>query len=231
VIAWIITYLREASLWIVALVVVGSYLLAFGATALLLPRALSRTHADRQHPQRQNELGAQERQRVLDALERYLDRMQQWILDEESPLAELPDDHPGRKMAATRTREILRRLDPKQKRDTMWFLYEHGLIMKDGTPIVRLEHADFSGADLTRLELWQTNLDGVDLSGADLSGAMLCGFHEHDASWREAIGRGGRWEDSLIPDRLSSLSGANLSGAVLRRAKLAACDVVGANFD
>jgi len=47
------------------------------------------------------ELEPQERQSAQDALERYLDRMERWITDEENPLASLPYDHPHRKWAAT----------------------------------------------------------------------------------------------------------------------------------
>jgi hypothetical protein len=47
-----------------------------------------------------------------------------------------------------------------------------------------------------------------------------------------ALARGGTdLEDSMVPDRSSSLSGANLSGAILKRARLAGCSLISANFD
>lgn len=183
------------------------------------------------HRESERELETQEQRGDQDALERYLDRMEQWVLDEEIPLDDLPYDHPRRRMTATRTREILRRLNPKQKRDVLRFLYEHELISKE-PPVVRLGGADFSGSDLTRLEVWEANLDRVNLSGADLNQASMCGFHGHSASMFAAIERGSiDWEDSMIPDRSTSFLGANLSGAVLKRVRLAGCNLINANFD
>jgi uncharacterized protein YjbI with pentapeptide repeats/cell division protein FtsB len=187
--------------------------------------------ADRREAESQRELEAQGQQGDQDALERYLDRMEQWVLDEQNPLASLSHDHPRRKMAATRTREILRRLNPKQKRDVLVFLYEHGLIKKNGLRVVGLKDADFSGADLRRVQVWDANLDGVNLSEADLSGASMCGFHGHSASMQAAIARGSTdWQDSMIPDRSTSFLGADFSGAVLKRIRLAGCHVISADF-
>lgn len=179
------------------------------------------------------ELEIQERWRIEDALDKYLDEMKEWVLDEENPLAILPHDHSRRRIARTRTLWIVERLSPKRKRDVLVFLYEHKLIMKNGLRIVELRGADFSRADLTSVQIWDANLDGVNLSEADLSRASMCSFHAHSASMQEAVARGSTdlFEDSMIPYRSTSLSGANLSDAMLRRARLAGCNLLSANFD
>jgi len=179
------------------------------------------------------ELEARERWRVEDALDKYLGEMKEWVLDEENPLVTLTHDHPRRKIARTRTLWIVKRLDSQQKRDILMFLYEHGLVKKNGLQIVGLKDVDFSRADLTRLKLWEINLDGVNLSEANLSHTQLCAGHGHSASMQEAVAKGSSdlLADSIIPDRPSSLSGTDLSGAVLRRARLGDCNLVSANFD
>jgi uncharacterized protein YjbI with pentapeptide repeats len=103
---------------------------------------------------------------------------------------------------------------------------------RNGIRIVGLRDADFSGADLTHLQIWEANLEGVNFSGADLTNAEFCGFHAHSASMQEAVARGSyNLTDDMIPDRPSSFSGANFSGAILRQTRLGDCDLVAANFD
>jgi hypothetical protein len=178
------------------------------------------------------ETEAKKQWRTEDALDRYLDQMQQWILDEQRPLASLPYDDPQRKVARTRTLWIVKRLDPTGKRDVLRFLYEHRLISSE-SPTIRLGGADFSGADLSRLQIWEANLDGINLSGADLTHISMSAGHGHSASMQEAVKRGSVnvFQDSTIPDRSTSIMSANLSGAVLRRASLGGCNLLSANFD
>ncbi len=116
------------------------------------------------------ELEIQERWRAEDALEAYLNQMQQWLGSKDQPLSASSYEDPRRKMARTRTLTILRRLDPRGKRDVLQFLQEHGLI-KAEDPVIRLSSADLSGANLVRMNLTETNLSGANLSGADLSRA------------------------------------------------------------
>jgi uncharacterized protein YjbI with pentapeptide repeats len=178
------------------------------------------------------EVAAQERWRGQDALDAYLDQMQQWLLDEQRPLASLPYNDPQRKMARTRTLAILRRLDANGKREILRFLKEQELISKE-SPAIRLGGADFSGANLTRMEVWDANLDRTNLSGADLTHVSMSGGGGHSASMGEAVKRGSEhvFEDSIIPDRSTSFTFANFSGAVLRRARLGGCNLLGVDFD
>ncbi len=172
---------------------------------------------------------AREKWRAQDALDEYIVKMQEQILDEDKPLASLPYDSPRRVMARTWTLGILKRLDPDGKRDVVRFLYEHKLI-KAEQPVIGLRNADLSGANLSRMNLWGVNLSGVDLSNADLSYASFCGFVGHSAGWSKAIERGGDLGDLLQPMTTSDLSDAKLSGAVLRRTLLCGSNLLGADF-
>jgi uncharacterized protein YjbI with pentapeptide repeats len=175
------------------------------------------------------ELEVQERRRGEDALDSYFDRMQQWVLDTDKPLADSQPGDQRRTLARTRTLAILQRLDPNGKRDVLQFLREHGLISGD-TPVLRLHAADLSNANLADLALIGTNLNEVNLSGADLSCVQMCGFAGNSASWGKAIERGGGPEDLMQPLTPAKLSGANLSDAILTRTTLAGCNLIGANF-
>lgn len=172
---------------------------------------------------------AQEKWRAQDALERYIVKMQEQILNEDKPLASLPHSDPRRAMVRTWTLTLLKRLDSDGKRDVVRFLYEHGLI-KAEQPVVSLRGADLSDANLSRMNLWGVNLSGADISNADLSYASFCGFVGHSAAWSKAIERGGDLGDLLQPMTTSDLSDAKLNGAVLRRTLLCGSNLLGADF-
>jgi len=174
------------------------------------------------------ELEIQERWRGQDALNNYFGQMQQ-LENESRPLATLPREDPRRKMARTRTLEVLKRLDPDGKRAVVQFLYEHELI-RGGDPVIRLNTADLSNANLSRMEMFDANLDGVILRDADLSGAKLCQLRGQVASWLNAIPMGGDFNDLLQPSSASSLSRADLGGAVLRQTTLVGCDLIFSDF-
>ena len=175
------------------------------------------------------ETEAQKRWRTEDALDAYFDKMQEWILDKESPLASAERQDPRRKMARTRTLAILKRLTPTRKRDVLQFLYEHKLISKE-QPIVYLKDADLSKADLSGLTLIDANLSNTNLTGADLSRAQMCGFVGSSASWETAVRRGGTWWDLMEPLQSSELSGTNLTDAILKRTVLVGCNLLGARL-
>jgi hypothetical protein len=172
---------------------------------------------------------AQKRWRTEDALDAYFDKMQEWILDKDSPLASAERQDPRRNMARTRTLAILKRLTPTRKRDVLQFLYEHKLIKKE-QPIVYLKDADLSEADLSGLTLIDVNLSNANLTGADLSRAQMCGFVGSSASWETAARRGGTWWDLMEPLQSSELSGTNLTDAILRRTVLVGCNLLGARL-
>ena len=178
---------------------------------------------DRWPESQPTELEAQERWRRQETLDTYLNLMQQWLEDKNSPLLKSGLGDQRRKLARTQTRWVLKRLDPNGKRDVLEFLWEHKLIKRNGSilhPIVRLSHADLSNAHLANIALYGSNLDGIDLSDADLSGATLCWFASVDNN-----------PDLLWPMEPTRLSNAYLIGAVLRGTTLAGCYLVGADFN
>lgn len=180
-------------------------------------------------PEGQRDLEIHEQQREQDALDAYLEQMQQWVLDANNPLADSQRGDQRRTMARTRTLATLKRLGPNGKRDALQFLREHGLISVD-KPVIRLHTADLSNANLADMDLIGTDLSEANLSGADLSRVRMCGFGGNSASWGKAIERGGGPEDLMQPLTPATLRGANLSDAVLTRALLVGCDLISANF-
>jgi uncharacterized protein YjbI with pentapeptide repeats len=97
-------------------------------------------------------------------------------------------------------------------------------------PIIRLNEADLSGANLSGMQLFEANLEGVILTDADLSKATLCQLMRGSASWESAVERGGNWYDLMQPVVTSDLSSANLSSAVLEQATLVGCNLTFSNF-
>lgn len=128
-------------------------------------------------------------------LQDYLDKTSELLL--EKHLRKSPIDDEVRKIARVRTLTVLRRIDGERKASVLRFLYESDLINKD-KPIMHLEDAGLSEA-----ELIVANLSGADLSKANLSEAKLIG-----ATLRGAILR-----DTTLLD--ADLSGADLSGATI----------------
>lgn len=190
---------------------------------------VSRQRAGRRESDEEQGLETKERWREQDALDAYLNQMQQWLDDEDRPLATLPCEDSRRKMARTRTLAILKRLGPNGKRDVLQFLHEHELIKGDG-PVVRLGTADLSNANLARMVLVDANLSGANLRRADLSDAVFNVEGGSSFSMGKAMERDAPlW----IFDRFglcANLSSADLSGAVLKRAGLAECNLLAANF-
>jgi uncharacterized protein YjbI with pentapeptide repeats len=138
-----------------------------------------------------------------EALQGYLDRMQELILDK--GLRTSGKDAEIRNVARTRTLAVLRSLDGKRKGEVVRFLYESGLIGKlleaeeseekqVIEAIIDLRTADLSYADLHRANLSGANLRFVildhadlcfaDLSYANLREAMLPGAQLFPAYWR-----------------------------------------------
>ena len=134
------------------------------------------------------------RQRAMDtALETYLDKMEGIVVE---LLPYLDDAEKGRSdifpLARARTLTLLERLDGSRKRAVMRFLSETTMIHKLRGPIA-LQDADFSDAELTRMDLSDRNLSGARLTRAKLANTLLWG---------------------------TDLRAANLSGAVLTGASL-----------
>ena len=170
-----------------------------------------------------------EGQHAHDALDAYLNQMQQWLNDESRPLVKAASNDQRRKMARTRTLTVLGRLGPEQKGSALRFLQEHDLINEENT-VIHLNIADFSGAALRDENLIFTHLTEVNLSGADLSEARLSAFQVGPADLTQAIIEGFYAGAVEKPAGASNLELANLSNAVLRGTVLAGCNLLGANL-
>ena len=133
-----------------------------------------------------------EEQRAQDAvLQAYLDQMGVLLIEKDLRGSERLSE--VRTLARARTLTVLERLDPSRKTEVMRFLIEAGLIQvhgqdATGAPIISLDRADLSGADLSSTEpnpdnmpvgvsipVYPGDLSGAELNYADLSGADLSG--------------------------------------------------------
>jgi uncharacterized protein YjbI with pentapeptide repeats len=177
---------------------------------------------------------AQERNEEAE-LQTYFDRMSELMLthdlrppsssnegeDEEQPdetKATALHNSTASTIARARTLAVLRSVKSSDRKGSIVrFLYESGLIHKEGT-VVDLRGADLSGADLELAKLRGTSLSGANLRGANLSWANL--------SWANLFG--------VDLDRadleLAKLRGASLGGANLRGADLFGADLSGASL-
>jgi len=133
------------------------------------------------------------------ALQGYLDRMSELLL--EKNLRESKLESEARNIARARTLTVLPRLDTTRKASLLIFLYESNLIGTDTKDNV----ISLQGANFNNVELPSRHLVGINLSGCDLSGANLrdCNLSSSDLSG-------------------CNLSGANLSHSYLDNTNLSA---------
>src|SRR5260221_6567272 len=141
------------------------------------------------------------------ALQDYIDKMSELLLDKDHPLRESAPEDEVRKIARVRTLTVLPRLDKERKRGVLQFLHESGLIDK-GMKIIDLDGADLNGANLS-----EANLGGADLHRAILDGAKLHKTNLNGAILGEA-----------------NLHKANLNGAILGEAILGEAQLNGAKL-
>jgi hypothetical protein len=106
-----------------------------------------------------------QRQKTLD---NYLESMNQMLVQQK-----LPGQASGaaRSIARTRTLAAVRSLDGGRKAQVLQFLYEAGLIGSD--PVVQLNGADFSHAELDEAVLRHAELRGVHFQFASLRNSTL----------------------------------------------------------
>jgi len=173
-----------------------------------------------------------ERRHGRDELEGWRNQIEQWVRDRDNPLPHAQADDLRRRMARTRTLEVLRRQDSEGKRDVLLALHNWPLIQRFPYPVIDLEDADFDGANLEGVDLRGASLKRVRLRGANLKGAQL-GQGPEDASPME---RATRIAKRLAGDFTNSLEScdlrdANMRGANLKNAVLAECKLTGANFE
>jgi hypothetical protein len=203
---------------------------------------------------RQNELEDQrteaerrlEEQRTQDAaLQAYLDQMSTLLI--ENDLRTAPGDSEVRTLARARTLTVLSSLGPEDKPSVLQFLYESGLILRQGpgthvgpgtsadslpscTPQVGLRgiHSIVSlqGADLRDASLSGADLTGANLSGADLTNAVLHGADLSGADLRHADLAPAFSATQYVPSQAISI----LQGADLREADLSSADLSNADL-
>jgi uncharacterized protein YjbI with pentapeptide repeats len=229
VLAGTAAYLREASLLVLVLLVICTYLLCFVPTALLLPRRAGRRRTAHQQPTSPEEIQAQDRWREYDALERYFAQMRRWLDDSDAPLQQLPPEHPHHKSAQEDTMRILSRLSPGGKREVVSFLHRRDLI-KVGNPIISLVGADLSSANLSGLGLREAEMSHANLRGADLSDAGLCDYQAIGVDLQRMAERDVPQRNFSQPINVSHLIWSDLSGTVLRQARLGGCKLRSADF-
>jgi hypothetical protein len=138
-----------------------------------------------------------------DALQHYLDRMSELVLDKNLKGADA--DAAVRYVARARTLGVLRSLEGDQKgrrEQLVRFLYEAELIKRAETPFIDLGDADLSGTNLSNVLLSGAHLRDTNLSRANLTGTVLSNALLIYANLRSA-----------------NLHGADLRGANLRGAK------------
>lgn len=198
----------------------------------------SQTSEQASKSQHQTDLQIANDQQQETALQTYLDRMSDLLLNNK-----LRESRPGdevRNVARARTLTILPQLNGTRKRELVQFLYEAGLIDHRNV-IISLDSANLrgadlsytilSGADLSYANLYGANLSYTNLSFANLHGAFLsyanlsfANLHGADLS-ETTLSRA-----FLFAVTLSSadLSGANLSGANLSIALLSSVNLSGA---
>jgi uncharacterized protein YjbI with pentapeptide repeats len=163
---------------------------------------------------------AQDRVRE-EALQRYLDRMQELIIDKGLRRSEKYAEI--REVARARTLTVLRSLDGNRKSQVVRFLHEADLIAK----VVREESGEERVIEAI-IDLETADLEGVDLEGADLSHAELDFANLSHAGMSAANLNNANLEGAILSS--AGLINATLTGANLRGASLPYAFLLGANL-
>jgi hypothetical protein len=205
----------DITLWNWLSLLIVPVVLALGG--YLFTRSETRRTQDIAEEQRNLDRELADEHRQDDMLQAYLDGMAKLITDKEPPLHTA---RPGDNLsvgARARTLTVLPRLGRRRKGSVLQFLYDSGLIAKDGV-VLDLKGADLSLADLFRANLRNANLIGANLSKAALIAANLSGADLHDANLRFAV---------LVS---ADLQDVNLSWADLSKADLQDANLIGADL-
>jgi uncharacterized protein YjbI with pentapeptide repeats len=182
--------------------------------------------------ERRTELKVADDRQKEQALQSYIDKMTELMIDDR--LLEYRDylGEPVVKVAQIRTVTTLRALDIDRKNILLQFLFDSGLadfiLVGASLKQANLSGADLSGAGLSGTRLLEANLSGANLvetklMEANLSGANLWKANLSGANLNEANLNGANLKGA-------NLSGANLSGAWLMQANLSGANLIGAGL-
>lgn len=167
------------------------------------------------------------------ALQEYINKMSELLLDVHRPLRKSNEDDEVQKIARVRTLTVLPRLNASRKRSLLQFLYEARLIDNDES-IVDLSDANLRDADLSYATLCSATMSGADLSDAVLNDAVLndadlCGANLHGADLSDAKLCNVTMIDADLV--IATMSSADLRGADLRGADLSGADLSHAELE
>ncbi len=165
--------------------------------------------------QSQNEQSIARDREAEAALQNYLDKMTDLLLENRLLWSNTSDEE--RSIARSRTMTILQTLDGKRKGYLVRFLYESHLLEIDN-PIVRLHGANLRGIDLSELRLPGINLRGVDLREANLAGTNLEYSDISSAKLNKATLSAANLRNTNL--WLADLSQTNLRSSTLEQANL-----------
>jgi Pentapeptide repeats (9 copies) len=219
--------------------------LALAAVAFSLNYLVSAREHRREGREAKRERSIAAKNRREDALNAYLDRMSDLLL--ERRLASRPSEA-TELVARTLTLTVLRRLDGRQKGQVIRFLSEAGLIDLP-FPKVFLHDADlqrvslegallhksyFGLADMRRADLRGAVLLTAQFTQTDLRGADFTGAYVQRAQFEGACLSGARFVDTHIEtSKFASAQGENVdfSRAELARVDLRAAHLTNITFD
>ena len=153
---------RSKTLWDWLQLLIIPAVLAGAGYVINLTISRGEQEATKQRAKTEREI-AEDNQRET-ALQAYIDKMSELILDKQLITVSIKD---RRMIARVRTLTVLPRLDGKRKSSVLQFLHESGLIDNDKAII------DLNGADLTEAELEFANCMNADLKGVNFKGAIL----------------------------------------------------------
>jgi hypothetical protein len=157
------------------------------------------------------------------ALQAYLDKMSELLLDKDNPLRESKSEDVVRSVAQARTLTVFYGLDPVRKASVLRFLSKAGLTEKGKSICIELAKSNLRGTNLFRVQLPLVNLYQSDLREVDLYFANL---------YKAELGKADLRKASLYKAILigTKLQGADLREADLREAEQSRANLKGAKI-
>lgn len=166
--------------WLELLIVPAVLALA----ALVFNRSQKATELKIAAEAREAEQKISESRQMQTTLEAYYDRMTDLLLSFD--LRDADRSSEKRALARARTLETLRSLDGHRKGQLLRFLHQANLIRVQD-PLVRLEDADLSGAQLDSADLADADLTRVNFRNANLNAVRFSGARLKETDFRGAI--------------------------------------------